>query len=70
MMDDGFRGTVYCTHATYDLCALMLREVMWSMVSEIHLNVPGVDYPLYTGECLVALQDELDVYQSLYGKLT
>ncbi len=23
---DGFRGTVYCTHATYDLCALMLRD--------------------------------------------
>lgn len=23
---DGFRGTVFCTHATYDLCALMLRD--------------------------------------------
>ena len=23
---DGFRGTIYCTHATYDLCALMLRD--------------------------------------------
>lgn len=23
---EGFRGTIYCTHATYDLCALMLRD--------------------------------------------
>jgi metallo-beta-lactamase family protein len=23
---EGFRGTVYCTHATHDLCALMLRD--------------------------------------------
>lgn len=23
---DGFRGSIYCTHATYDLCALMLRD--------------------------------------------
>jgi thiamine kinase-like enzyme len=49
--------------------ALMLRETMWSMVSEIHLNVPGVDYELYTRECLVALETELDTYQTKYGKL-
>jgi len=50
-------------------CALMLREVMWSMVSEIHLNVPGVDYEKYTGECLAALDIELENYQKSYGKL-
>jgi len=50
-------------------CALMLREVMWSMVSEIHLNVPGVDYEKYTGECLAALDVELESYQKSYGKL-
>ncbi len=50
-------------------CALMLRETMWSMVSEIHLNVPGVDYQLYTGECLEALDIELENYQKTYGKL-
>lgn len=49
-------------------CALMLREMMWSMVSEIHLNVPDVDYPLYTGECLEALNLELNSYQKTYGK--
>jgi len=51
-------------------CALMLREAMWSMVSEIHLNVPGVDYQLYTRECLEALQNELDTYQKSFGKFT
>ena len=51
-------------------CALMLRETMWSMVSEIHLNVPGVDYQRYTGECLEALNIELENYQKSYGKLT
>ncbi len=50
-------------------CALMLRETMWSMVSEIHLNVPGVDYGQYTLECLEALDIELDNYQKIYGKL-
>ena len=50
-------------------CALMLREAMWSMVSEIHLNAPGVDYRQYTGECLEALETELTNYQTIYGKL-
>ena len=50
-------------------CALMLREAMWSMVSEIHLDVPGVDYELYTGECLDMLNRELETYQTKYGKL-
>ncbi len=49
--------------------ALMLRETMWSMVSESHLNVPGVDYLQYTNECLEALQKELNTYQTKYGKL-
>lgn len=51
-------------------CSLMVREVMWSMVSEIHLNVPGVDYEKYTGECLEALDAELENYQKIYGKLS
>jgi len=49
--------------------ALMLRETMWSMVSELHLNVPGVDYLQYTNECLEALDKELNTYQTKYGKL-
>jgi thiamine kinase-like enzyme len=29
-------------------CASLLREAMWSMVSELHLAAPGVDYVAYT----------------------
>ena len=49
--------------------ALMLRETMWSMVSESHLDVAGVDYLQYTYECLEALDKQLDSYQTKYGKL-
>ena len=33
-------------------CASLLREAMWSMVSELHLDAPGVDYVAYTEENL------------------
>ena len=29
-------------------CASLLREAMWSMVSELHLDAPGADYVAYT----------------------
>lgn len=32
--------------------AAALREAMWGMVSEIHLNAPGVDYVAYAAEYL------------------
>jgi thiamine kinase-like enzyme len=50
-------------------CASLLREAMWSMVSELHLNVPGVDYEAYTAENLDRLSASLDAYQSAYGKV-
>lgn len=50
-------------------CALALREAMWSFVSEIHLNAPGVDYAGYSDECITALETELEHYQTRYGKL-
>ena len=31
-------------------CASLLREAMWSMVSEMHLDAPGVDYVAYTAK--------------------
>jgi hypothetical protein len=37
---------------------------MWSMVSELHLNAPGVDYEAYTAENLSRLEASLDSYQS------
>lgn len=49
-------------------CASLLREAMWSMVSELHLNAPGVDYVAYTGENLAKLGAALDQYRTTYGK--
>lgn len=49
-------------------CASLLREAMWSMVSEIHLSAPGADYEAYTEENLVRLDKALDHYRTLYGK--
>src|SRR5690606_3692907 len=43
-------------------CASLLREAMWSMISELHLDAPGVDYVAYTQENLVRLEAALDRY--------
>ncbi len=51
-------------------CASLLREAMWSMVSELHLNAPGTDYPAYTSENLARMDAALDAYQTAYGRLT
>ncbi len=48
-------------------CASLLREAMWSMVSEIHLDAPGVDYVAYTAENLERLDGVLEHYRSTYG---
>jgi thiamine kinase-like enzyme len=48
-------------------CASLLREAMWSMVSELHLNAPGADYVAYTGENLTRLEAALDSYKMKYG---
>jgi thiamine kinase-like enzyme len=50
-------------------CASLLREAMWSMVSELHLAAPGADYPAYTAENLARLDAALETYQTAYGKL-
>jgi len=47
--------------------ASLLREAMWSMVSEIHLDAPGVDYVAYTEENLARLDAALDAYRTQYG---
>ena len=48
-------------------CASLLREAMWSMVSEIHLDAPGTDYVAYTRDNLDRLEIALDAYKSQYG---
>jgi thiamine kinase-like enzyme len=50
-------------------CAALLREAMWSMVSELHLDAPGADYVAYTAENLDRLQRAVDDYQSRFGKI-
>lgn len=58
--------TIVRAHAAMQ-CASLLREAMWSMVSELHLDAPGVDYVAYTAENLARLDVALDRYQSTYG---
>jgi thiamine kinase-like enzyme len=49
-------------------CASLLREAMWSLVSELHLDAPGVDYAAYTAENLSRLEAALETYRARYGK--
>ena len=49
-------------------CASLLREAMWSMVSELHLDAPGVDYAAYTAENLSRLDATLETYRERFGK--
>lgn len=51
-------------------CASLLREAMWSMVSELYLDAPGADYVGYTADNLTRLDEALDRYHSIYGKQT
>ena len=55
------------SHAAME-CASLLREAMWSMVSELHLTAPGADYVGYTAENLERLEKALDHYRTKYGK--
>ena len=50
-------------------CASLLREAMWSMISELHLAAPGADYEAYTAENLARLEAALESYRTTYGKL-
>ncbi|MGI9371671.1 MAG: phosphotransferase [Hyphomicrobiales bacterium] len=58
-------GTLARAHAAMK-CASLLREAMWSMVSELHLDAPGVDYVAYTIENLERLESALQTYRSEY----
>ena len=50
-------------------CASLLREAMWSMVSELYLTAPGVDYATYTHDQLSRYHAKHDQYQAKYGKI-
>lgn len=47
--------------------ASLLREAMWSMVSGLFLETPGVDYEAYANENLRKLSSALEAYRSQYG---
>jgi thiamine kinase-like enzyme len=47
--------------------ASTLREAIWGMVSEIHLNAPGVDYAAYAGEYLSRYDRVLGDYNTKFG---
>jgi hypothetical protein len=49
--------------------AALVREAMWSMVSDIHLAAPGVDYRAYARENLDRLDALLEVYTATHGKI-
>jgi thiamine kinase-like enzyme len=51
-------------------CASLLREAMWAMVSDLHLNAPGVDYAAYAQENLDALANALNNYRAKHGTAT
>ncbi|MBN9073007.1 MAG: phosphotransferase family protein [Rhizobiales bacterium] len=61
--------TIGRAHAAMQ-CASLLREAMWSMVSELYLGAPGVDYVAYTAENLARLDTALDSYGTRYGMPT
>jgi thiamine kinase-like enzyme len=48
--------------------ASALREAVWGMVSEIHLNAPGVDYVAYAKEYLGRYENVLADFNSKFGK--
>lgn len=50
-------------------CASLLRETMWSMISELHLKTPGVDFAAYTAENRARLNAALESYGSRFGKV-
>ncbi len=50
-------------------CAALIREAMWAMVSEQHLDTPGVDFDAYADKNLAALDAMIDSYQSKHGKI-
>lgn len=47
--------------------ASALREAIWGMVSELHLNAPGVDYVAYAAEYLGRFERVYADYRSRFG---
>jgi thiamine kinase-like enzyme len=48
--------------------ASALREAVWGMVSELHLQAPGVDYVAYAAEYLGRFETVYGDYKSNHGR--
>jgi thiamine kinase-like enzyme len=65
----GRRPDLATTRAFFAMkVAAALREAMWGMVSELHLNAPGVDYVAYASEYLVRFETIFAHYEKRFGK--
>lgn len=51
-------------------CASLLRETLWSLVSELHLDAPGVDYAAYTTGNLDSFEAAVTAYHAIHGSKT
>jgi len=47
--------------------ASALREMLWAMVSELHLAAPGVDYAAYAAECRTKFERARQAYSERHG---
>lgn len=70
ILDAYFGGTPPedITRAFYAMkAASALREAIWGMVSELHLNAPGVDYIAYAAEYLGRFERVYADYKTSFG---
>lgn len=49
-------------------CASLLREALWSLVSEIHLNAPGADYDAYARHNFDKFDRALAAYKAAFPR--
>lgn len=59
------QSTIRAFHAMK--AASALREAIWGMVSELHLNAPGVDYAAYAAEYLGRFERVYADYRKNFG---
>lgn len=55
-----------CAYAAMQ-CAVMLREAMWGLVSDIYLKAPGADYKAYAADNLTRLDGAIAAYRSKFS---
>ncbi|HVX82784.1 MAG TPA: choline/ethanolamine kinase family protein [Devosiaceae bacterium] len=49
------------------MCANLLREALWGLVSEIHMSAPGADYGAYAAENFARFDAAWARYRETYG---